>query len=490
MSDNVATSRIVGMLSDLGDRGEVLIGDQTIDGAAFERIVAAYARALMRTRGPRRGDRVAFLSEVTPLTVAALVAHLRLGLVHVPVPPRYTPDEVAHIVNDCGGTLVRPDELELEAEGEGAVALDFDWPAPPSDDELAWLIYTSGTTGRPKGVMMTHKALAANLLAITGLWEVTAKDRVIASLPLFHVHGLGLAVLGSLMRGASIILISKFSAERVVRAFREGATVFMGVPTMYHLLLEHLRAHPEDGAVLGAARLFTAGSAALSVAAFREFERLTGHAILERYGMTETGFTLSNPYRGERRPGFVGLPVPGVEVRLVDEVGSPVGVGEPGEIEVRGDNLMAGYWGRPEATAASFRDGWFRTGDTAVLEKGDGDGYVRIVGRTSTDIIKTGGFKVGAREVEDVLMASGLVTECAVLGVEDARWGEVVAAVVVPGGVDLPALEAFAAQHLADYKRPRRFAVVEGLPRNALGKVQKAGLKGLFGRLAGIGGSV
>ncbi|HRE89489.1 MAG TPA: AMP-binding protein [Myxococcota bacterium] len=474
------------MLGDLAQRELVIEHEHPLSGEAFERLVSGYARWLVQTHSPRRGDRVAFLSEVTPLTIAALVAHLRLGLVHVPVPPRYTPDEVAHIVDDCGGTLVRPAEVGLGAEVELVAGHGFDWPAPPEDGELAWLIYTSGTTGRPKGVMMTHRALAANLLAITGLWEVTASDRVIASLPLFHVHGLGLAVLASLMRAASIILISKFSAERVVDAFRAGATVFMGVPTMYHLLLEHLRERPEDGAVLRAARLFTAGSAALSAAAFREFERLTGHAILERYGMTETGFTLSNPYRGERRPGFVGLPVPGVEVRLVDEGGSPVGVGEPGEIQVRGDNLMVGYWGRPDATAASFRDGWFMTGDTAVLE----NGHVRIVGRTSTDIIKTGGFKVGAREVEDVLMASGLITECAVLGVEDARWGEVVAAVVVPGSVDLSALEAFAAQHLADYKRPRRFAVVESLPRNALGKVQKAGLKGLFGRLADGGGSL
>lgn len=485
MSDKVATSRIVGMLGDLADRGLVIEHEGLWDGARFDALVAGYARWLMRTHGPLRGDRVAFSSEVTPLTIAALVAHLRLGLVHVPVPPRYSPDEVAHIVSDSGAVLVRPDEVELEKG-------PFEWPAMPADDELAWIIYTSGTTGRPKGVMMTHRALAANLLAITGLWEVGSTDRVIASLPLFHVHGLGLAVLGSLLRGASIILISKFSAERVVDAFRAGATVFMGVPTMYHLLLERLQGHPEDGVVLSSARLFTAGSAALSAAAFREFERLTGHAILERYGMTETGFTLSNPYRGERRPGAVGLPVPGVEVRLVEELDGVVGgvrvvePGVPGEIEVRGDNLMAGYWGRPEATAASFRDGWFRTGDTAVLE----DGYVRIVGRTSTDIIKTGGFKVGAREVEDVLMASGLVSECAVLGVKDERWGEVVAAVVVGPEVDVSALEAFAAAHLADYKRPRRYAVAESLPRNAMGKVQKAALVGVFPRLAAEGRSV
>ena len=471
MHDNVATSELVERLAGLGERELVMVHEaRHLSGVAFEAMVTAYARWLTREVAPALGDRIAVLSETTPLTIAMLIAHLRLGLVHVPVPPRYSADEIAHIVADCGARLVRPEEVALDDSTPIA------WPAV-RQDALAWIVYTSGTTGRPKGVMTSHAALAANLLAVTSLWDVGPTDRVIAALPLFHVHGLGLAVLGSLLRGASVLLVTKFSAERVVHAFRdEGATVFMGVPTMYHLLLEHLAAHDVDD-VLRRARLFTAGSAALSAAAFREFERRTGHAILERYGMTETGFTLSNPYDGERRPGAVGLPVPGVEVRLVGEGGDEVADGELGEIEVRGAGLMAGYWGRPEATAQSMRGDWFKTGDTAVRE----DGYVRIVGRTSTDIIKTGGFKVGAREVEDVLMASGVLVECAVLGVPDPRWGEVVAAVIVPmGQVDVAALEGWVADRLVDYKRPRRWSLVDALPRNALGKVQKPGLRARF----------
>jgi len=473
-SNEGETSALVVRLSDLGSRSEVIVWEgRGISGAELETTVAGYARWLIDAYGPRPGDRIAVRSDISPMTLVMLVAHLRLGLVHVPVPPRYTPDEVAHIVADCGASQLLDPAAVGSLDGESV-----EWPTVPAS-ALAWIVYTSGTTGRPKGVMMSHKALAANLLAVTGLWEVDERDRVIATLPLFHVHGLGLVALGSLLVGATIILKIKFSATDVVEEVERGANVFMGVPTMYHLLLDHLESHPEAGPVLGKARLFTAGSAALSVASFEAFRRHTGHHILERYGMTETGFTLSNPLHGERRPGCVGMPVPGVTVRLVDESGHGVPLGEPGEIEVRGDSLMDGYWGRPEATAAAFEDGWFKTGDTAVMD----DGYVRIVGRTSTDIIKTGGFKVGAREVEDVVHASGLVTECAVLGTNDPKWGEVVLCVVVPrDGVDtdgdvVARLEVHCASWLVDYKRPRRYRVVEALPRNAMGKVQKAALK-------------
>lgn len=485
MSDTTANeariSALVAGLEDLAGRAEALSWEgRTFSGRELDRLAARYARWLVDTVAPAPGDRVAVLSETHPLTVATLVAHLRLGLVHVPVPPRYTPGEVDHIVADSGALrLISPLELEgsLGDAVEGPAPVE--WPSPPDDVALAWIVYTSGTTGRPKGVMVTHRALAQNLGAVTGLWRIDASDRVIAALPLFHVHGLGLTVLGSLLCSATIVLISKFSAARVVAEIGAGATVFMGVPTMYHLLLEHLDAAPDDAAIMRRARLFTAGSAALPPEVFERFAALTGHAVLERYGMTETGFTLSNPYEGERRPGTVGGPVPGVELRLVDEDGQPVADGVAGEIEVRGAGLMLGYWGRPEASAEAFREGWFRTGDTGIRE----GGYVRIVGRTSTDIIKTGGFKVGAREIEDVLMASGLLRECAVLGSADPKWGEVVLAVVVAreARADRAALAESLARHcerhLADYKRPRRFEWAEALPRNALGKVQKAALR-------------
>jgi acyl-CoA synthetase (AMP-forming)/AMP-acid ligase II len=303
------------------------------------------------------------------------------------------------------------------------------WPAPPSADAIALLIYTSGTTGKPKGVMLSHAALAANLGAVAEAWRFDTRDVVVNMLPLHHVHGLGLATLATLLAGAAVELHPRFDAPTLVAAIAGGATVFMGVPTMYHLLLEHLGRAPADADVLRRARLFTAGSAALPAAAFARFAALTGHHILERYGMTETLFTLSNPYDGPRVPGAVGQPIAGVTVRLVDEFGAPAGAG-PGEIEVRGDGLMTGYWQRPAATAAAFRDGWFRTGDTAVIEAGS----YRIVGRTSTDIIKSGGYKLGAREIEDAIVGTGLVSECAVLGVPDEKWGELVGAVCVRPG--------------------------------------------------------
>jgi len=367
----------------------------------LDRLMRMHAARLARL-GVRAGDRVVVSAETSVMHVAVALAHLRLGVVHVPANTRYGADELAHVVGDSGASLVLRDVDFGADEGSGVIADPWpDWPEAPSRDALAMLIYTSGTTGRPKGVMLSHRALGANLGAMMRLWEIGPEDRVIDALPLFHVHGLGLALLGPLSAGAEVELVARFSVDAVVTAIECGATVFMGVPTMYHLLLERLEADPSARTACARARLFTAGSAALSQRDFERFERATGHRILERYGMTETLFTLSNPYRGERRAGAVGQPVPGVSLRLVDEHGVDVGTG-PGEIEVQSDGLMDGYWGRVDATRAAFRtrgggagagtvearEGWFRTGDTAVIE----DGAWRILGRTSTDIIKSGGY--------------------------------------------------------------------------------------------------
>lgn len=461
----------------------------TWDG--LDRLMRRHAARLARL-GVQAGDRVVVCAESSAAHVAVVLAHLRLGVVHVPANTRYGADELAHVIGDSGARLVLRDE-DLHALEDPAHESIATWPEPPSRDALAMLIYTSGTTGRPKGVMLSHRALGANLGAMMRLWEIGPRDRVIAALPLFHVHGLGLALLGPLVAGAEVELIPRFTVDAVVSALDQGATVFMGVPTMYHLLLERLETDASACASLAGARLFTAGSAALSQRDFERFERATGHRILERYGMTETLFTLSNPYRGERRPGAVGQPVPGVTLRLVDEHGADAGTG-PGEIEVRSDGLMDGYWGRADATREAFRaapdeastkegdlrSAWFRTGDTAVVDAGSW----RILGRTSTDIIKSGGYKIGAGEIEDVLMASGRFAECAVLGVPDAKWGEVVGAVVVlregQAAVDAE-LVAHLERHLVDAKRPRRWAFVEALPRNAMGKVKKAELRACFG---------
>jgi len=283
-------------------------------------------------------------------------------------------------------------------------------------------------------------------------------------------------VTGMLVNGLTLLLEPRFDAARVVEAFaREGATVFMGVPTMYVRLLEHLDAHPEAAAALRKARLFTAGSAPLPAADFEAFRAKTGHAILERYGMSETLFTLSNPYDGERRPGTVGLATPGCSVRIVDDEGRDAADGELGEIVVKSDGMMSAYWGREADTAASFRDGWFLTGDVARRAP---DGTVTIVGRKSVDVIKSGGYKIAAREIEDVLRRHPKVKDAAVVGLEDRVWGQRIAAALVLAdgcepGAACAEVAAFAAEHLADYKKPRDVVALPELPRNALGKVQK-----------------
>lgn len=456
------------------------------------------------------GDRVAYFGPASVEFLELLVATLRIGAIYVPINTRYLGEETAHILDDSGarvavvasgsvGHSTARDRSQTVAvvvtegpAGPGETAFealraapDAPAPSPPAPDAVALLVYTSGTTGRSKGVALTHGGLAANLDAILGLWRVGPDDRMALTLPLFHVHGLGLGVLGALMRGVPTLVATHFDVAWVVDAFaRRGATVFMGVPTMYARLLEHLDASPDDRRHLAAGRLFTSGSAALPASHHQAFARATGHQVLERYGMTETGFTLSNPYEGERRAGTVGFAVPGFEVRLCDEADRPVASGETGEIQVRGPGLLAGYWGLEEATRASFSDdGFFRTGDVAFT---DADGYVHIVGRRSVDIIKSGGFKVSAREIEDVILDHEGVAEVAVVGLPDAVWGErIAAALVLAAGADpdevVDALYGQLIERLAPFKTPRRFLVVDELPRNALGKLQKHRVRELFG---------
>ena len=473
--------------------------------------------ALLERAGVKRGDRVAIFAETCPEIVASLVGHLASGVVHVPINTRYKADEARHILEDSAAVAVLAREGD-ECHGileeilrvgrpralREVISLAHAFPSSPSPspspssfskkslllssseqrssssaDDPAILIYTSGTTGKSKGVVLSHRALEENTRAVMELWKFTEHDRLVLALPLFHVHGLCLGVAGALLTGFTLLLEERFDAARVVAAFAgEGATAFMGVPTMYVRLLEHLDAHPEAAESLRKARLFTAGSAPLPETDFLAFREKTGHAILERYGMSETLFTLSNPFGGERRPGTVGFPVPGCSVRLVDDDGSDSPAGELGEIRVKSNGIMSGYWGRPEDTAAAFRDGWFLTGDVA---RRDADGYVTIVGRSSTDIIKSGGFKISAREIEDVLRRHPAVKDAAVVGLPDRVWGQRIAAALVLVGGAAPvaaeavceAVAAFAAEQLADFKKPRDLRAFPELPRNALGKVQK-----------------
>lgn len=492
-----AHDRLVRSLSGRPEHPVLVTPGSTVTAAELDARGAAWA-ARLRAHGLARGERVAVLAPSRPEAVAVMLGIWRAGLVHVPINPRYRGPELRHIVDDCGASLLvcateladerleaLPSTLprwDLEPAAPAAAPTDDTKADPLHDDETALLVYTSGTTGRSKGVRLSLRAIVDGIGALTELWRFDASDVLSLSLPLFHVHGLCIGIHGGLLHGMTIRLHERFDPSTVVDDFARGATVFMGVPTMYGRLLEHLRDHPEDGAVLARARLFTAGSAALRPDVLERFEQHTGHRILERYGMSETLITLSNPYDGERRAGAVGRPVPGCEVRVVGEDGEDVPPGELGELWVRGPGLMQGYWGRPEESRAAFTEGWFRTGDVV---RTDPDGVLRIVGRRSVDIIKSGGFKISALEIEAVLREHPTVEDVAVVGVPDARWGERIAAAVEPTPgetIDDEALGAWVGERLADYKKPRQFEAVQALPRNALGKVQKPRLVAMLRR--------
>jgi malonyl-CoA/methylmalonyl-CoA synthetase len=352
-------------------------------------------------------------------------------------------------------------------------------------DRRATILYTSGTTNRPKGVVSTHANLEAQISTLVQAWRWRETDRTLSVLPLHHVHGLVNVVSCALWAGACCEFVREFAPDDVLRIFGKGrVSVFMAVPTIYYKLAAAWETLPaaERQVVsdrMRGCRLMVSGSAALPVRMMERWRAVSGQELLERYGMTEIGMALSNPIEGERRPGSVGVPLPGVGVRLVDEAGADVRAGEPGEILVRGAGVFLEYWNRPEVTREAFTpDGWFRTGDVAVVEKG----YYRILGRNSTDIIKSGGYKISALELEEVLRTHPAIQDCGVVGIENDEWGEIVAAVLVPfaGGVDVTGIEPWIRGIVAPYKVPRRWAVVSELPRNAMGKVAKVELKSLF----------
>ncbi len=350
----------------------------------------------------------------------------------------------------------------------------------------AMILYTSGTTGKPKGVVTTHHSTTAQITSLVEAWEWTPDDRILGVLPLHHVHGIINILSCTLWSGATCELMSKFDAEAVWDRFiQRDYTLFMAVPTVYVRLISAWKnASPEKKGKMTTActqfRLMISGSAALPVSIFEKWKAITGQVFLERYGMTEIGMGISNPLHGERRPGYVGLPLPGVDVRLIEESGNRVEKeGVTGEIQVKGENVFLEYWRRPEATRKAFDKGWFSTGDVAVVE----NGYYRILGRNSVDIIKTGGYKVSALEIEEVLRTHPDIKECAVVGLEDPEWGERVCAAVVlktNGPLTLGELRNWAKEQIAAYKVPTRLLVLENLPRNAMGKVTKPKVKKLF----------
>ncbi len=464
-------------------------GDEWGYGRLLER-AEGFAAAL-GSRGISKGERVALFLGNSPDFLAAYLGTHLAGAVIVPVNTAYTRTELRHIFDDAGVRLCLTDAERLPEvervrgdlpELETVVGVREDLEefldaggtyerALPDGDDLATIAYTSGTTGRSKGAMLLHRNLVANVRAVCEAWRWGSEDRLLLTLPLFHTHGLTVGAHGTFFMGASAELHRRFDADRVYDALLAGeTTMFFGVPTMYARLLREARAREERP---GPLRLYVAGSAPLSPGAFAEFEELFGERILERYGMTETGMNLTNPYDGERRPGTVGGPFPGQEARVVGVKSREVmGPEEVGEIEVRGPHVFAGYWRRPDATEESLgADGWFRTGDLGSVS---GDGYYTITGRAK-ELIISGGYNVYPREVEEVLENCPGVVEVAVVGLPDEEYGEKVAAAVVR---DDPGLEAgmvmdFCRQDLAGFKRPREVVFVDGLPRNALGKVQK-----------------
>jgi fatty acid CoA ligase FadD36 len=418
---------------------------------------------------------VAVSGTATLDTLVAVVAGLRVGVPVVPVPSDAGPMERTHVLRDSGAELVLGDPDwadvalprvslaggDLGRGGSELVAID--------DEQPGLIMYTSGTTGLPKGAVLPRRAIAACLDGLAAAWEWTPDDTLVHGLPLFHVHGLILGMLGALRVGSKVVHTGRPLPSAYAAA---NGTMYFGVPTVWGRIV----AEPDSARALHGARLLVSGSAPLPVPVFEQMKSLTGHEPIERYGMTETIITISTRASGERRPGCVGLPINGVETRLVGDDGAPVAhdAESIGELYVRGATMFAGYLNNPEATAASFADDWFRTGDAAVIGP---DGFHRIVGRKSTDIIKTGGYKVGAGEVEAALLAHAGVREAAVIGVPDDDLGQCVVGFVVADGIDGPALSGFVASLLSAHKRPRRVHVVDELPRNAMGKVQKTKLR-------------
>lgn len=473
---------------------------ETADGHTFsyadiDAMSATYGGFLL-SKGVNPGDRIAVQVEKSPEAVILYLATLRIGAVFLPMNTAYTGAEVGYFLNDSEPSIVICDPavfssvgqiatdagakhvLSMGADGKGTFT-DAAAKASPMNgsiarnlDDLAAILYTSGTTGRSKGAMLTVENLWSNAITLRDYWGFSKDDVLLHALPIFHVHGLFVAINCVLSSKAKMLFLPKFDANLVMR-FLPRATVMMGVPTFYTRLLCE---QGLDGEVCSNMRLFISGSAPLLTETWNEFKNRTGHDILERYGMTETGMNTSNPLVGERIPGSVGLPLPGVSVRIVDDAGKAVAIGEPGSLEVKGPNVFCGYWRMADKTAEEFRDdGFFITGDIAKI---DNNGYVSIVGR-SKDLIITGGYNVYPKEIEEIIDALDGVVESAVIGIPDADFGERVIAVVKTND-SAPNSDKMIAElktTLASYKVPKQIFFVDDLPRNVMGKVQKAQLR-------------
>ncbi|MBO6772106.1 MULTISPECIES: malonyl-CoA synthase [Thalassospira] len=453
--------------------------------------------AVLASHGVVKGDRVAAQVDKSSDVIALYLACLQLGAIHLPLNTAYTGDEIAYFLGDAAPRVFvcRPAHIDaartlgaqnnvgavlsLGANGDGSLNDEAATATPITDivsadkDDVAAILYTSGTTGRSKGAMLTHNNLGSNAKTLHAAWGFKPGDTLLHALPLFHTHGLFVAINIMLMNGGKVILLPKFDADDVIERLPQS-TVLMGVPTFYTRLLSH----PQfDKDVTANMRLFVSGSAPLLAETHDAFFERTGHKILERYGMTETCMNTSNPLDGERRPGAVGPTLPGIEARVCDKDGNVLGAGEIGVLEVRGPNVFKGYWQMPEKTASEFRtDGFFITGDLATIGE---DGYVTIVGRDK-DLIISGGFNVYPKEVEEVIAEYDEVEEVAIFGLPHPDFGEAVAGVIVAANgsqADTDEIIKRTQDKLAKFKVPKRIWVIKELPRNTMGKIQKAQLR-------------
>ncbi len=474
----------------------------TTDGAFTYRDLlhtsSQIATSLLQNTEDLQEQRVAFLIPPGFEYVATQWGIWRAGGIAVPLCVSHPRPELEYVITNSGASIIvaHPNFesiLRSLAEAHNLRFILTSETLPHNISNLpeiditrrALILYTSGTTGKPKGVVTTHQNIQAQVTSLNTAWEWTSNDRILHILPLHHIHGIINVLTCTLWAGAECHILSKFDAETVWnRICESNLTLFMAVPTIYvKLIAAWETASKERQQIMseGCAkmRLMISGSAALPVQVLEKWQTISSHFLLERYGMTEIGMALSNPLHAERLYGYVGKPLPKVEVRLVDENGELVPTGTPGEIQVKGPGVFLEYWQNPEATAKAFQDGWFRTGDTAVIENGN----YRILGRMSVDIIKTGGYKVSALEIEEVLRSHPDIQECAVVGVADLEWGERVCAVLVLQGsqpLTLQAFRSWAKERLAVYKVPTQILIVEELPRNAMGKVTKPTVVELF----------
>ncbi len=455
------------------------------------------AHFLLRGRTDLNGARIAFLMPPSFEYTALMWAIWRAGGIAVPLCEKHPLAALTYVIEDTQAEcLVYSKEFKNKLEPlSEKVTYSFDFEEAQSqnitldlaikNERSALILYTSGTTGNPKGVVTTHQNIEAQITSLTHAWEWSKEDHILNVLPMHHVHGIINVLSCALWSGACCEFLPRFDSKKVFDSFsRESINVFMAVPTIYYKLIAFWKELPlteqeEISLVLKKFRLMVSGSAALPVSVLEAWKKISGHVLLERYGMTEMGMAISNSYRAERIPGHIGLPLEGVTVRLADEQNQPVKEGNQGEIQVKGPNVFKEYWNKPKATQATFtKEGWFKTGDIAVFE----NNCYRILGRNSVDIIKSGGYKISALEIEEALRKHPDIKECGVVGVPDEEWGELICAslIVTKETLDFKAVSTWLKSLLPSYKIPRKYILQEDLPRNVMGKVTKNELKKLF----------